>query len=130
SGEKVPFAIVVDFPPALLDAQQDHDLRYRSFAMDVEWIFAKVGSDDRPERAHQRFEGHAVLDRRLTLAAGEERAVWEVRAHVRHTHFLPAYLTTLVEVKSEPARMAELRDEALRDLGPVQDLTNDFRTGL
>ncbi|HWU91587.1 MAG TPA: hypothetical protein VN253_30175, partial [Kofleriaceae bacterium] len=131
SGETVPFTIVVDFPPALLDAQQDHDFRYRSFTTDVTWIFEKLGggSTGKPEHHHARFRGAANhLDHRFTLAAGEERAIWEVRAHVRHTHFLPAYLTTLVEVKSEPARMAELRDEAFRDLGPVQRRANDFHT--
>ena len=128
-GELVPFTLRVDFPPAI-GAQQDHNFRYRSFQTDVEWIFEKVGDRTRkPEHRHDRFPGsqHRV-EHRFALDAGEERATWEVRAHVRHTHFLPAYLTTLVEVKTEEARMTELRDEALGELGPARRGAHDFRT--
>ncbi len=49
---------------------------------------------------------------------------------MRDTHFLPAYLTTLVEVKAEAARMTELRDEAFGDLGPARRGAHDFRTSV
>jgi len=69
-------------------------------------------------RRHRTYDGGPEPeDMRFQLADGELEAVWEVHAIVRHSHYLPAHLTTQVEVKTESRLMTDLRAEATEGMG-------------
>lgn len=134
SGEDVPLSIEIDWPPEL--TQQGGELFRRRIVphvADIEWIFSKQVELPPPDlvRHHRYVGGSGVLKHRFVLETHEDEAVWKVTALVRHTHFLPAYLTTEIQVRTERLRMAELREQAGYDaMGSVATSDHDFQTSL
>ena len=75
---------------------------------------------DKPEAFKQSYDesSNVKLGHTFKLGTGEKSGQFKLHAFMRSSHFAPKHFTTLIEVKTEEARMDELR---ARDLGDMMD---------
>ncbi|HLL22296.1 MAG TPA: DUF4157 domain-containing protein, partial [Kofleriaceae bacterium] len=132
SGERVPFRVDIDWPPAYT-AEQASDLTWRNYAAEIDWVFER----ELPQGGRKQDRRHVVtkggsegISYTFKLEPGEQSAVWTVHAFLRHSHFQPAHETTQVEVKTEQKRLEELRTKSFSGLGEpgVADAGFNFDT--
>ena len=152
-GESVPFEIAIDQPASFMQQAQLNELRFRPFTASIDWVFEKVtvgqgqtqpasttalpaskdatGVGVAPVRVHQSYRGIAAQAKKIAfdLPDGESTGTWKVTAFVRHSHYLPGFQSTLVEVKSADLRMQELRDEVSQGMGESIETDFDFDSG-
>lgn len=119
-GDSVPFEVVVDLAPLHLTERNAREFRAAAWRAEIDWVVERAdGRGDRiVEHGIYRSTEKLGTSAKLSLQPGEESAVFIAHAFVASTRFLPTHLTTKVEVKTEKARMADLRGAML---GPVAE---------
>ena len=137
SGHAAHFDLVLDW--SALDsttAAQRDAFAKRPWHAVVEWVFERSDmqgpavSPGAPigklETVRVEYAGNAIgIERTFKLGPHEPRGVWTVHAILHTSHFAPKQITTSVEVKTEAARMTDLRAEAFAGLTPEHGATEE-----
>ncbi|MEZ4362729.1 MAG: hypothetical protein R3B48_21230 [Kofleriaceae bacterium] len=118
SGDAVPFEVEVDWPVAelklLSTGARDRFVKRRS-GFDVRWVVTRVDGPGhgKPQVYTSRGQSEALKrSLRLQLDKDERAGIFTVEATIGSNHWRPRTVATKVEVKTEEARMAELRADA------------------
>ncbi len=92
----------------------------RGWHAEIEWAVERTDKPDKPEAFKQSYDesNNVTLGHTFKLGAGEKSGQFKVHAFMRSTHFSPKHFTAQIEVKTEEARMQELRAQ---DLGDMMD---------
>ncbi len=113
-------------------AKEHEEFKKRGWHAEVDWVFERIDGWAKPiDRVQTRHEREGIdLAHTFRLAQGETRGVWTVHAFLRTAQFAPRHITQAIEVKTEAARMADLRDDAMGDMtGGAQTTTaHEFET--
>ena len=90
----------------------------RHWHAEIEWAIERTDKPDKPQAFKQSYEesDNVSLGHTFKLGAGEKSGQFKVHAFMRSTHFYPKHFSTLIEVKTEEARMDELRAQDLGDM--------------
>jgi hypothetical protein len=137
SGHAAHFDLVLDW--SALDgttAAQREAFAKRPWHAVVEWVLERSDVQGpaltpgtpigKPETMRVEYSGHAIgVDCTLKLGPHETRGVWTVHAILHTSHFAPKQIVTSVEVKTEAARMTDLRGEAFVGLAPDHGATEE-----
>lgn len=129
ANESVKFTLDIDWPATFFTGDEAMEYRWRKWQADIDWKFERVDGDGTTltELAHNQTGGGTQgIEHKLTLPEGVDEGVWTVHAFVRHSHFQSNHLTTQVTVKTEEARLAELRGEAFAGMGGYETTDPDF----
>jgi hypothetical protein len=142
SGREAHFDLVLDWN-ALggFNSSQREALAKRPWHAVVEWVFERSDTQGaaiapgapivKPDTARTEHTGNAIgIARTFRLDPAEPRGVWTVHAFLHTSHFAPRQITTTVEVKTETARMADLRGEAFTGLAPDRTTTEPHTFGI
>lgn len=135
-GDTVTFRIAFDFSTLHLGASQETgpfeqtqralDFANRPWHADVQWVFDRI---DRPmlyEVAQSHHDHNDIsIARKLALNPMEHEGTWAVHAFVRTSHFPLVRLSTQIQIKSEGARMEDLRKDALGDMAQASQLQEE-----
>jgi len=132
AGRSVALALELDWnqlPSIGKSAKERDDFAKRQWHAEVEWAFERTDiPDQNPELQKTVHEHEGIeLPHTFRLGKGESSGIWVVHAFLRTSHFAPKHVTAPIEVKTEDARMAELRDQAMGDLKPDQALWMNHR---
>jgi hypothetical protein len=132
-GDRIPLELAVDWPAEHLSLLDQLARQHTNpFQVEVDWVIARLDGSDRTV-AHAAGATEALSrSQRFKLQANETRGTWTVQAFIRSTYFYPAAVATQIEVLTEAARLAELRAEAMGDLGgdAVTQAAHDFDIGV
>lgn len=126
-GDSVNFDVKIDWDRILMGEAKRDAFAKRPWKIDIDWTFERSG-----EVVHEHTTS-ASCSHRLKLRQGETSGVWTVHAFVRTSHFLPTHVGPIqLEVKTEEARMAELRSEAIGDraANAMVSAEHDFDIGV
>lgn len=90
----------------------------RHWHAEIEWAVERTDKPDKPAAFQKGYDesSNVTLGYTFKLGAGEKSGQFKVHAFMRSTHFYPKHFTTLIEVKTEEARMDELRAQDLGDM--------------
>jgi hypothetical protein len=114
-GDNITTKIEVNWPveyKTFLDVYADDPHLF-----EVDWVFQRLDGSDRTVASTKGGSAALELAHRFKLAAGETTGIWSIQAFVKSNYFYPAAVATQIEIKTEAARMAELRADAMGDLG-------------
>jgi len=136
SGRKAHFD--VDLNWGAYKASSDNEFANRPWHAIVEWVFERADAQgparangapiSKPETLETEHAGSKIgIDHTFRLAPHEQSGIWTVHAFIHSSHFAPKHAVTTVEVKTESARMADLRREAFEGMQPENATKTDHR---
>ncbi|MCW5801203.1 MAG: DUF4157 domain-containing protein [Deltaproteobacteria bacterium] len=99
-------------------AAEQHEFAKRDWHAEVEWAVERQDKPGKVVKARKNHDSskHMSLSHTFHLDKGEKNGVYLVHAFMRSSHFVPLHFTAPIEVKTEDARMAELREAAMGDM--------------
>lgn len=127
SGRPAHFDLALDW--GAYRGSTDDDFANRDWHAVVEWVVERAdtqgpaapgGGPIAPaERFQTEHKGNAIgIDHTFRLGPHEASGIWTVHAFLHTSHFAPKHVTATVEVKTESARMSDLRREAFAGMEP------------
>lgn len=134
SGRETRFEVALDW--SAYRGTHDAAFSERDWHVTVDWVFERMDvqgpspRDGAPVMPPEHVRSGTTQEHAFKLGPREQSGTWTVHAFIYTSHFAPRHITAPIVVKTENARMADLRGEAFAGMEPANAKTSPHHIGL